>query len=443
MTNSKPEVVPYINWGRGRLLPYESRISIVAKFSILNHRSVQQSHSFIGEYWEPTKLAGLLNEDLNITETIFEDLDLLTCFGGEGRNHGVSHLMSAGAHLFSYCPTCLEMGFHATFHNFKWLLKCPIHHENLISKRYGIYASDRVGLIEDFITLMTNVFMNWLSIDANLAAHQLALHPKFSAFKTWVQTARSKSIAYESNVICAVAGDDYSINTLDQFWPRFFWMHSTSAEIRKILKRTCSAIAPMYRKLDKQSTTELKQLTKHFHFSEISAFYRYLTMLRDRMPSFREEAFSLLDDMRDKHKVCRCKWRKDHKGYWLKVNKKYEYYFNRCPGKLFANALEREWCNFHAGDPVPSYTKRMAKLRYLLFDYGFLKGYIPRQQFLISEELANFLDELMNIQLRESKDDLHNWEKRIKAGNHPLHCRHTLARTLLFQNDDESYMLSW
>ena len=155
---SRLNSVGEINWRKGTLRPYESAISVGAKYCFLNKVKpiefsrllndlieVNNSSDFVFTFdnpnLSPEKISKVFGEPIGMTK----QLSLLSVFELENLNK-ISYFSESVRNL-RYCKKCLNEGYHSTLHQLPWLTKCFIHTthlENLttISKSLPILQKD-------------------------------------------------------------------------------------------------------------------------------------------------------------------------------------------------------------------------------------------------------------------------------------------------------------
>jgi hypothetical protein len=211
---------PVINWGRGRLMPYESFGAFAAKFCELNGLKSRELRNFLNGYlgsepWngfgfrEPalSKVARLLDEPLAIVRTLATGAwRLPACFGTFRLEHRAPPFERV-----RYCPECLGHGFHAGFHEPWWIQKCLLHAEPLNTRWVLDHAAGSAwdSYVETIRTLLLR--------ESAAGALSLRHRPKvlkelgtgrFRSFRRWLRDAQtlSEQLA-QSNVIAARGGD--------------------------------------------------------------------------------------------------------------------------------------------------------------------------------------------------------------------------------------------
>jgi hypothetical protein len=193
-----------INWGRGRLRPFESIACFAAKFCALNKISPNQFRKFMAAYLghdfppntahtidETKMLVALLNEPYVVVQTI--NAHLLhwrnsTVFGG-------IHRKSHDQDEVRICELCVKEGLHTAFAEIPWIKLCPIHgvEHSMIGRysRVGGAAFDRY--VDAITAILIRSDPKWPLPPSATGRRLLSDHtsPTLAILMQWLATANS------------------------------------------------------------------------------------------------------------------------------------------------------------------------------------------------------------------------------------------------------------
>lgn len=206
LANDPPKVIshyPDINWGRGRLMPYESSLTISMKLCKLNNISYQQLsilisslvgrsswYRFVFNNLQCNRLSKLLDENVSVVRTLSADFAYLPGMSGTFYFDSIGSSYDIG---IRYCPVCIQNGYISVFHECGWIQKCPLHGVDIIDKRAdcssGSYNWKR---IQSVISLLSEIAPNWHIIKNNNTLLSDFSSVRFKVFLKWLRSAHVK-----------------------------------------------------------------------------------------------------------------------------------------------------------------------------------------------------------------------------------------------------------
>lgn len=348
---------PTINWGRGRLLPYESEGSFAAKFCVLNDISPRQFREFFSSFLDGElnfhritpevlkRIALLLNEShrtvAKLNKAIF---DVPGCFGTFTFEQDSDFDVHNGIHQIKYCPECLAVGFHSSFHEHSLIQKCPLHLIKLevIYKNSG-GASHYDRYIQTVYKLLAQSGSQWLSFEANPLIVRAQECSHFKSFLKWLRDAQRVAAQWEKLNVLHLTGDKYNALTIEELLDRLSW----SLPIPKIVKRVYGVdiprTTPTIIKYPSSLIKKLQTLLVHFTYDDLLLLYKALAKDPDVTFSFSiyiNQAIANID-RRARESSSHWAWANgvwhtcnpDHWPYWGYIN----------PYEFVAQLLKKEW----------------------------------------------------------------------------------------------------
>lgn len=475
---------PRVNWGRGRLLPYESNVSFLAKFSQLNGLTPIEARRFLSKKcsycWDSDgfqeivnpKLARLLDEDIALVRLLSRrSLDLITCFGGRGQGKPSDALVGRdnNHYRFSYCSECMEMGFHASFHEYHWLSKCPIHpqvqltlHREYPHRNFDSYCY----YVKDFIDVISQLCPQWLAIEKTSQVHSCLHSRDFVAFKRWVKIAQKRAIAINASSLIAMDGEDYTANTFDQFMGRIQWLNPAQQGVSELFSIKTHPVKPReLRKLSEQNVNKLEEITSKINYRELRSFYCKQVILENEQPVFRQIAHQLLARLESLDHPCQCSWSRDGNGHWWKkclddielsgcdlaTGKRWG---GPCPVETAAEILKLEWCDFTYGVSAKNRFERWqdyVRQARLFQSFGYLEWtakddppYLkPLGTLNFSDDFRTFLESLLRVELHDYAQAIAQWLQQIEEGIAPSETHKSVPRVHVLHDGAINYLLRW
>lgn len=475
-----------INWGRGRLLPFESAASFFAKFRILNGLPSQAANKFLTDICYPAQwradiqsqfasrnLAKLLDEKNSIVKTLFQnELDVILCFGVNSNNIPLNlHLIETKHHReFSYCPICIQAGYHASFHEYSWLKKCPIHCEDIVRDSRIFYRSNLNEFYEyagHVVSTLHTACPKWLDLNLQHPAHHFIESANFDRFKRWVRSAQRTAREINASRLAALPGDEYCGETLEIFWQRLAWADPIPKGIRSLLNiPRADSTQPLIKKFPQVATQQVKEVLKHGSLQDLLWVYKKTMALANEMPIYRQAAIAKVELLRTRHEICRCQWGKEKNGPWVRTDSSgWPYWLLRCPFTIVINDILENWIYFH-GDfsGVKRWDMWMIYLAEVkrFWNHDFFKhiqqnasapakkagvgdsfAYQPVIEFAFDNNLKSLIEALINFEFMNYMDEADRWLQQIDSGIEPYNVINSPTRSHLMDSPEGIYLLTW
>lgn len=139
-------------WDESWILPYESILSLMYKFSVLNQISLFDCKTLFKS--ESTMDGSVTELGCRLSSKKLTRIIGLGTALDRNLVHGIVHPADRSWLLSPYlrsCPICSALGFHSIFHQVMPISKCPIHQENLTVTKckacgsHGVYDSMRTA----------------------------------------------------------------------------------------------------------------------------------------------------------------------------------------------------------------------------------------------------------------------------------------------------------
>jgi len=465
----KPHGSITVNWGNGRLASYESNIAFFTKFCLLNGLSPTAGRKFLKSKcslnWNRdsfegkfSALANVLDERKETLHTLNRhSLDLIVCFDGSIQNTYLDKIFTDNYQRFrfSYCPDCLAEGYHASFHEYYWLNKCPIHHQELILHSE---LADRSFLtfctyIERFLSVISAISPRWPSLQCNKRISILLKTPAFLEFKSWVLSAQNKARAINAANVIQGFGQAAKPETIDEYWERLLWFHPPPKELGAILKTRVRGQQPIIKTQNNEAVIELKQVLKSITYISLKIFYTRQIMLEKRNAKFKSLSIPTLEMLKAHKQQCCCKWSLNVMGY-LEPKSLYSL-SEQCPYDYVAGRLQLCWGDFRNTNNLKwqyRYWEEYRKLALQLYKAGLAErsGYGIEDYFLVpvvtplfSEALKALLDQLLYFDCLDFIESEFMWLDSIDGKADHVHFTAEMVRSFLLLDGDTNYHFRW
>lgn len=476
--NKRISRYPRINWGRGRLLPYESIGSFAAKFCRLNGIKPRDFRWFLDDLigksnWyrlgfsatEVRILARLLDEHESVVDKLNSNkLQLLGCYGTFSFNNKVDDSYNK----VLYCPECLGIGYHASFHEYPWLKKCPIHQTNLIQK-YVPFAGgnsnfDRyVHMIEELLDHGTS---SWFSIKTNSVVATQLNGTNFRKFVGWVRSVqRLNGVTSASNLV-SLRGGDYSLVDIDVLLGRIGWAVPLPKCVRGLFNVTTKPLEPVIVDYSTEIVNQLASLLSKLNYSKFSWFYKKTIALSNEKTRYRELVLTAVKEIEIQGKEHPSDWGRSREGGWGRVDPDGWPYWNLItPTELAASELRREWTDFPLKDDsyrrLETWWFNYVFFARILHELGYVaplhvsKGshdqqiYIdnyfePKVRLALDPELKRLIEDLLYEEALAHIEGTQSWLKAIASGEKPYEISRKFPSIgNLFFEPERAFLLIW
>lgn len=461
------ERYPVINWGRGRLLAYESYGAFAGKFCRLNGIRPKEFRQFFEQFIRAHKkpverFALLLDEDISIVGTSFLAwLDLPGYYG--------TFLFDdcASADLIRYCPECVKNGYHSVFHQMCWLEKCPIHGMQLHAKyvpfsKPNSYHDRFVMAVEQ---LLDDGCGEWPSIQ-KLSTFIENIDDTFCRqLATWIRTVHLKSSVLSKSNLISLDGANYSLNHLDLLLGRIAYNIPIPGCVTELTGTTVTLQVPTIVQYPTESVSKLAALLQHVKYDEIKWLYRMTTVLKGELPRYRRMVSKVIEELRCKDIENPCSWGRRIYGDWVAVDPdSWPQWQLQSQFQYALSELEDHWMEFITErDSSQARTGKWFCYRYLAADfvkhgYAILEDRVPSDSddskpwipdfvhlvhFNFDSDLKELIEDLLYEEALSEINELLIWLKSIPKGTKPGARMKLPSRGNLFLEDDRAYLCTW
>ncbi len=365
-----PAGFPVVNWGRGRLLPFESNLSFLAKFCLLNHIEYNVCFDFFktlslaryldGGYLESEDektMSKLLHEDISVVSTLNANLFYLQpCFGTFSYDHEFAYdgkYRGRDRNLF-YCEKCMSGFYHASFHSQFWLDYCPIHQSRLTSasmyelRNYSV-SSKPMRFIQKYHEKNTYKFTSTFNRHRIELALSNSIVPKLIK---WISDVSDYYVSMKSHNIMSMFGDGYKGRDIKSLLGRINWAVPMPDDMRRSLN--IEEVIPKTVACNIIAVKEFISLSEDVGPYGLLEFYLDTLILRHSEEELLFFAKENIDEFESKYsKIPNCYGILNDQ-FLVKVDCEGWPYFNiQTPLEYLANKLKQRWVFFH--DPKKRY----------------------------------------------------------------------------------------
>lgn len=324
------ELLPEVNWWPGKLRYYESPLSLAANFCALNCINLKEFQKFfgytVGHEYSLTKedlcrIASLLNEDIDIVESVFHTSVHLGDFDAY-HVHG-EKLYSDRVH---YCPRCADSGYHSHLHELPWLKRCPFHLRSLELAQYThVSASIASSRVSSTKKLMISRCRTW---------------PRCEEIDPFISNARENVYLRLLLVWTRKSSEAAKEFSRGEFWNSDFF-HQTGERSYNHLMGRLQKLESMpelieslfvargekchleTRHFPSSVRDEICRLRPNIPFWMIFAFFKDVAIRSHQPPPYMGKLRAVQDQIRRRHGECCCSWRREKAGWgyhWLKTD---------------------------------------------------------------------------------------------------------------------------
>lgn len=465
-----------VNWGNKRLLPNESLVSFISKFSHINGLNFKETKRFFVKQnlfeWTSAGLrnidyhgiAQLLDEDYEVVHMLHGSyLDLIVCYGGGHDGMAADEVLARDrdSYQLKYCPECMRNGYHSSMHEYHWLSNCPIHPKIPlhVEREYPIRNFQSfVEYCKDFTNEINRICPRWLSIKQCEFIHENVFNDDYFCFKDWVLKCQSISICINKSVVINHMECGYSIDTFGEYLQRINWKYPIPKKILAILgfkiKGNCCPSETIY---TDSVTSTLNTIINRLPFEDFRSFYcKHLALSKDEA-DFRylaEEIASVLN----RHIInCNCRWYLNEISCWeeLKGESVSENKNLQCPYICLREILLSDWLDFRNYKTSKLQFQSWHDYRAIaieLSDIGIFEitlpklvnpEFLPIGKFTFSSSCKHNLDQILELLLYDYISQSTSWIKYIKEGYAPFNVPKILNKVGFFSNGKSIYSLKW
>lgn len=458
-----------INWGHGRLQPYESLASIFAKFCALNCISPRQARFFLREVfdasgWSPRHgltvdqerlLAQVLDEPIEIVSTVTPK-DFLLFRPSEPFSFRPENQSNSDA----YCPECLKRGYHACFHTLYWLKRCAIHQLDLVP----IFPRSLRGVGSEFDTYVLELTV--LFREANprwlVCTNRSSLWPNrglgvLEEIKRWVLDVH-RSIGYMGNDLEVVGGATYDLRNLGVLLGRLNWLSPLSVAAEDCLAVTPAPLTVRRVLLGKHESSEMRRLLSYATLDQLLWFYKRTMYLESEDSPIATAVRNEIAQIQNHH-ACTCVWGWSRYSGWTRVPPDvWPSATYICPYEAARNELLAGWTSFFANgfqgqNEWDAYVRMASRfsnqgLVSLLEETagqtpGEWKIGSPCIKWTVENSIAGILLDLVLSELHIRAKEISDWLHCLDHRKPPGDITRTPASIIVFGQPDELVVLEW
>jgi hypothetical protein len=475
-TARKSVDLPRINWGRGRLLPYESMAAFTAKFCVLNNISCSQCRSFFSELtgltdWYTTSFFGrtirviarLLDETELIVKTLsVGKLVLPACYGTFSfENQKVLHFEEV-----SYCPECIQQGYHASFHEVSWLRQCPIHRADLIHRCVSHVGGARFdAYVKELLKIFSSVTENWLNIDEQSGVKSFISSLTFREFFDWIKSVCLFTESSKVKNVVSIYGRGYTDQDIGILLGRLEWNCPLPIRLSEIFQKQPYRQEPIISECSVKAVRHLKNLLATINYTRLLEFFRRTAILNNDAISARKLIINAIAKLRKSEKYGKSNWGWKRYIGWVSVDPDdWPYWQTIKDSEYLFFQLQQKWLDFIDEDASPhriddawygyrEYAREfhekgiVTSLHDHLLDrsnFDVFSRIQPLVNFSIEPGVRKLLEQLLFYEATIDVETICHWLKSIRRGRSPYEFSvETLSYGNLFLEEEKAYFITW
>jgi hypothetical protein len=470
-----------VNWGRERLRKYESVYSICAKFSVLNGLTPAQTAQFLSQQlggvdiyrFRPTdaqarRLARLLDEPLNIVKTLLlpADIDLsrTPCMVEDGE--GLSTKISG----IRYCVECLKAEFHSFFHQFSYLVLCPIHRTAL---KYDSGPYSPSSLFERNVRILTGLYQRFtqcwpappgrLPILAGKQNEQKSL----KEYLTWSSETCERMAGINTKVVWKSVADPPFKPALTPGQQPVNAMSAVIAYLGAPNELVLGLLPPMLsmflskRHFCENTRKQLRETLDHTSLVLLLELFRGW-WIWTKQPRIGDEALeSFVERLLGEHTKCECVWTLDlYSGWFHRRPDGPKPNFDQCPYVHTANLLSKRWGDFQASVSQRQTIAVLSRYRNLVEHFVALEMisleargnslevfFDPVNRLHLTwrlpEKLINLLETIVETEMMMDVEVMSDWLSHITDGQDPNSSNCLPIYSTLTETDNGLELTRW
>lgn len=436
---------------------------MLAKFSRLNGISVSDAISFFEKFQcydqfdalITRRLSRLFDEPLRTIRTIDRSLYY---FEGIPKNIQYRHY----SNVISYCPLCLKKGYHASFHDFFILNKCPIHKISLERSAFSHSYTKGVNHLADLLNDATN--NSWLKIKGNLFLQNELSKPLLRILLKWVGEAKIYCERVERNNVFSLNDDTiYSPQAVSELVNRMACAVPPDRKLQSIFSFDIRNIKPT---VSYYSCNVVKQFLSIFpckaYFDDFSFFYKELMIANGS--SFPAADYVLMEINNLSMEFSEYKWAWGFSGSlwsgkWLQVNPEgWPMWAIMSPLDYTIENLKYKWAGAEVASEINS-RRKDARITYRNLGVDFTNDglvrhrgesmvdktpyEIPKFDVTIDSDLLKLIED---VQLNEAKADValyRYWLKKTPPASVNLPAFEQISPGGLILDENNAYLQVW
>lgn len=462
-----------INWGRGRLCPYQSQLSLASYFCALNDVNLKQYGIFWGECLlgtascsvfrsraELVRVAEILDEPPEIARTLDPSyLEIPACYGTFTLSP--SYYESSKTRM-SFCPVCIQHGYHASFHEALWLKSCPIH--NVAIERCFIENSQFDSHVRELTKLFRSRNSKWpelFPLDTIWKDHSAL--STFRNFLKWIRAAKRTTSRVRASSISYSVGNPYEFQDSGILLGRLAVANPIPEDVQSIFRiPICTGRQSLY-PVDRDSIIRIDSISNRVPFEWLLWFHRKAACIRQRETEHRRLAIQLIEKLKNEHLTCHCLWEWDRYSYWQRSTPEHIQESGRyCPYTYQLAQLKDRWLEFSNDDfgtrDYRTVFQRYTQILRELFEFGTAVGGEEvrerRPQDLVRDwadtlrwfkfipSIESLLDTVLTLQVEACAEVVANWFDAIRADKCPQEIQAAESINLMSDNH-KAWISAW
>jgi len=461
-----------INWGRGRLLPYESLTSFAAKFCVLNEIAPSRFRKFLtakfgrqfdgdvpSDETETVRLAELLDEPYHVVATLNNRLFI----SSKRSLVGIRLYHDDLRNEIKICDACLSRGVHLVFAEVPWLKKCPIHRITYSIRRVewkpGTIRFD--NYVREIAKLLRNANQKWpfpprLKTDQYYDSEESS---NLIEFVNWLNLANATKQWIDRHLIWASGSCDVMRQTQWISLGKVISLCPTPPAIREVLHDSIEQLKICVFEYDKDVYTAWEQVAVPISVYDLVYHYKRAAELNRKEALFQRRLHECVEAIRSSHPVCACSWGWSRYLGWQEVDSSnWPHWGFICPYEVAANELISGWGDFtdvmSTQDTKREFIKigaarrQCAGTRFMSqsgeashVDYSAHSSNSATH--LIPCHLEEMLDRLVAREIQIYTEELQNWLVSLTLGAKPYTRSTLIGNVMLLSVGDKMTLLSW
>lgn len=469
-------MIPSINWGRGRLRPFESYYSFASKFCKLNAITPKQFRDFLSrECGIDAALQGLnknsfhrlskiLDEPCVIVKTLFtEHYALPWRFG----NIAVTQRNDHQQDRLLYCPICAQAGYHAFFHQHPWLAKCLLHREplkNAPNLRFWHANCYFDSLVKRLDNTLSELDMDWVaqSFKSPQEDNQ-KIRKGLAGYLHWLSFLKSQTSFLESTRPQWDIWDTTYFSDYHVLFSRLNWLKSAPASVKSCLAFDVLELTPKIIQLQENCFDHLTHPNREFSLEDIIWFYGITSLLTGNADDSIIAIQNYTNLLSTHHRHCDCQWLMDTStDNWTHHSNRIIWgYGLQCPFELAENYLKEKWICPLANE-ISRSNRHNNALYYIymadrLIADGLAKALSPTPcipifnpiwtgqpyvEWAANQKLTTALKKIIECEVQKDISGISRWLNRFNPGQKPQEMKKFLGEVAVY-NGRDPFILIW
>lgn len=460
---------PSINWWPDNLRPYESALSLVARFCAFNRISARAGSAFLGiEPHHPgfpsdddvARVSSLLREDpARLADVLQQTLDLQEC-GTYAPPPVDSHEASV-----RYCAACAQHGYHSYLHEMPWLANCPVHRVALTTVPADGTGTIGARRIRELKRLMQGHCAAWPDFAPAFPTREPGA---LLMLASWAHDACEAAKRMQAGELWrSEAGTHRGEVTMTQALGQLHTLTPLPTELEPLLADRGGAWVVHQARFPRAVSRELARLGERgLRFDSLFAFYKDSGDTSEGSPAWYCQAVQ--QQIRQRHGTCGCRWERVKAGFgefcWIQIPPDELGEASRqCPFEVALQDLELDWGS--RGRALPSRLAQQEMYRFLkeshaMRDAGVLSykegaqvspdGYLylmqrvwPCCEWIWDSPLLGLFRTAARWEIDSEHRAITRWLDDIEAGSPPSHRQDPVYCVRLRSDEQGASLLHW